>query len=113
MRQGGTHSLAIITRSGHNNEPLLPHLRMLAEKLRPDAKTQLAKLTLGLRSSRFVSERITRSYPIDQQSKILWNFLRPRAQNSNPGTSMKGLPIVDAPGASEKTQNLTVDFRGL
>jgi hypothetical protein len=48
---------------------------MLAEILRPDAKAQLAKLSLGLRSNRLVSERITRSYPVDQQGKVLWNFL--------------------------------------
>ena len=40
---------AIISRPGHHNEVLLAHFRMLAEKLRTESKTQLAKLALGLR----------------------------------------------------------------
>src|SRR5271170_636631 len=57
----GRHSLAIIPRPGHNNEALLAHFRMLAEKLRAKSKTQLAKLALGLRRSGLVSERVTGS----------------------------------------------------
>ena len=76
-----TKFLAIISRPGHNNEVLLAHFRMLGEKLQTQSKTQLAKLALRPRSARLVSERVTRSYLIDQQSKILWNFLRRGAQN--------------------------------
>jgi hypothetical protein len=72
---------AIIPRPGHNNEVLLAHFRMLAEKLQTKSKTQLAKLALGLRSSGLVSQRVTGSDLIDQQSKILGNFLRSGAQD--------------------------------
>jgi hypothetical protein len=51
----GVWGLAIIPRPGHNNEALLAHFRMFGEKLRTKSKTQLAKLTLGLRSSGLVS----------------------------------------------------------
>ena len=76
----GVLGLPIIPRPGHNNEALLVHFRMLGEKLRTKSKTQLAKLTLGRRSSRLISECVTGSDLIEQQSKILWNFLRPGAQ---------------------------------
>src|ERR1700733_12807480 len=84
---------------------------MLAEKLRTKSKTQLAKLTLGLRSSRLVSECVTGSDLIDEQSKILRNFLRPGAQDGTANSPGIFIDVSESRSSRARRRDGTVGLR--